>query len=70
MTGVAKFFLNKKGWGFITSDDTGQEYLAHYTNIISLSPLEFRKLKKGQRVEFDIKQTPTGNRAINIKPIV
>lgn len=69
MVGVVKFFLNKKGWGFITSNSDGQEYLAHYTEIISIGDPVFRKLKKDQSVEFDTKQTPNGIRAINIKPI-
>ena len=44
-SGIVKWFDDKKGYGFITGDDTGKEYFVHYSGIISEA--KFKKLKDG-----------------------
>ncbi len=49
MKGIVKWFDNRKGYGFIQSED-GAEIYVHYSNIAQEG---FRALKHNQRVEFD-----------------
>jgi len=67
--GIVKFFIPPKGWGFIieTSETGAQcECLVHYTDIQSDKP--YKKLYKGQIVEFTKIYSSTGHRAIDVKP--
>jgi CspA family cold shock protein len=60
--GRVKWFSDKKGFGFITSED-GKDVFVHHTGIKG----EGRKtLKEGAEVEFDIKQGPKGDQAVNV----
>ncbi|OTY16423.1 cold-shock protein [Bacillus mycoides] len=65
-TGTLKWFNNEKGYGFITSDNGGEELFAHHSDF-KLD--EFKELKDGQRVSFEIKRNPKGASATNIKPL-
>jgi len=46
MTGTVKFFIESKGFGFITNDETGKEIFVH---ISSLNGLE---IKEGDKVTY------------------
>tara|TARA_B100001093_G_scaffold519693_1_gene609888 strand:- start:1766 stop:1957 length:192 start_codon:yes stop_codon:yes gene_type:complete len=46
MTGTVKFFIESKGFGFITNDETGQEIFVH---VSSLNGLE---IKEGDKVTY------------------
>ncbi len=46
MTGTVKFFIESKGFGFITNDETQQEIFVH---ISSLNGLE---IKEGDKVTY------------------
>ena len=46
--GTVKWFHNIKGYGFIYSDDQ-EEIFVHYSEI---NPEGFKKLKRGEKVEF------------------
>ncbi len=64
-TGKVKWFNNAKGYGFILSDDGGEDLFAHYSSI----QIEgYKTLKAGQSVEFDTKPSDKGTHAINIVP--
>ena len=60
--GTVKWFNNKKGYGFIVSED-GKDYFVHHTGI---NMEGFRSLKEGQTVEFDVADGEKGKQAINI----
>ncbi len=45
-TGTVKFFNSEKGWGFIASDEGGDELFVHYKNIQGNG---FRTLEQGRR---------------------
>lgn len=64
MRGTVKFFDKKKGWGFITSDE-GTDYFVHFSGIISGSG--YRSLENDDIVEFDLKETKRGWKAVNVE---
>jgi len=64
LEGFVKWFSNKKGYGFLTSDD-GKDYFCHYKSI--LSDDDYKALEEDQRVEFDIVESPKGEAAINVR---
>lgn len=62
-TGTVKWFNNAKGYGFILSDEGGEDLFAHYSTITMDG---YKTLKAGQAVSFDITQGAKGLHAINI----
>jgi CspA family cold shock protein len=64
-TGVIKKVVADRGFGFITADDA-KDYFFHRN---SLAPsLDFDRLNGGERVEFQITQSPKGPRAEGVRP--
>ncbi len=63
--GTVKWFNEKKGFGFITPDDGGDDLFVHHTNIAAQG---FRTLKDGQRVEYEAAQGKKGMEATSVKP--
>ncbi|HYI22650.1 MAG TPA: cold shock domain-containing protein [Candidatus Limnocylindrales bacterium] len=59
-TGTIKKVVADRGFGFITADDT-KEYFFHRNSLDS--SLDFDRLVGGEKVEFDIEQSPKGPRA-------
>ena len=53
-----------RGFGFITAED-GKDYFFH-RNGLELS-LDFDRLNGGERVSFDVQQSPKGPRAVNVR---
>ena len=64
--GTVKFFNEKKGYGFITKED-GNDVFVHFTSIESED--DFKTLKEGQAVEFDIESDDRGDKAVNVKVV-
>ena len=64
MTGRVKWFSNDKGYGFIGFKED-EDIFVHYS-AIKLDG--YKTLSEGQRVEFDLVETPKGLQAINVKP--
>ena len=62
MTGKVKWFDNKKGYGFIISDE-GKEVFVHFTGIVKEG---FRALVEGQNVEFELSDGDKGVQAVNV----
>jgi cold shock protein len=63
-TGSVKWFNNAKGYGFIVSDEAGEDLFAHYSAITMDG---YKTLKAGQKVSFDITRGDKGLHAVNIK---
>lgn len=63
--GTVKWFNEKKGFGFITPDEGGEDLFVHHTNISSDG---FRTLKDGQKVQYDPAKGKKGMEATNVKP--
>lgn len=61
--GKVKWFNNKLGYGFIKNDNE-KDIFVHYSNIVSEK--KFKKLYKGQKVQFNISETDRGMQAVNV----
>ena len=59
--GKIKFFNDSKGFGFITETISGQDYFVHVT------ALKGQEVKEGDEVTFELKETPRGLNAIDVK---
>ncbi len=63
MEGRVKWFNDKKGYGFLETDNEGDVFV-HYSAIEGEG---FRTLQEGEKVTFEIEQSPKGPHAINVK---
>jgi CspA family cold shock protein len=63
--GSVKWFNEKKGYGFIQQEN-GQDLFVHYTAIQTEG---FKTLTEGQRVRFEVEETPKGPKAKNVQII-
>ena len=60
-----KWFNEKKGFGFIEQDN-GPDLFVHYAAITGEG---FKTLSEGQRVRFEVEETPKGPKAKNVEKI-
>jgi CspA family cold shock protein len=65
-SGKVKWFNAKKGYGFITDDETNKDIFLH---VSSLEESKLRILKEEQKIKFDIKEEKNKLQAINIKKL-
>jgi CspA family cold shock protein len=63
-SGKIKWFNAKKGYGFITDDETNKDIFLH---VSALEESKLRVLKEEQKIKFDIKEDKNKLQAINIK---
>ena len=63
-TGKVKWFDSKKGYGFILSEDGKEDIFVHFSSIKSNE--EFKTLKEGMSVEFELAEGKKGKQAINV----
>jgi CspA family cold shock protein len=61
-SGVVKWFNEKKGYGFIESDDGGDVFV-HFS---AIQEDGFKTLIEGERVTFDVEQGQKGPAAANV----
>jgi CspA family cold shock protein len=61
-SGQVKWFDAQKGFGFIERPD-GSDIFVHYSDIVGSG---FRTLNEGQKVEFQVSQSPKGPQAVNV----
>jgi CspA family cold shock protein len=62
--GTVKWFDSRKGFGFIEKEDGGGDVFAHFLDIVGDG---YRTLQEGDRVKFDITQSPKGEKATKIE---
>ena len=62
MSGQVKWFNNEKGYGFIDYT-TGEDIFVHYS---AIKQDGYKTLSEGQKVSFDLIETPKGLQAINV----
>ncbi len=63
--GSVKWFNEKKGYGFIQQEN-GQDLFVHYTAIQGDG---FKTLAEGQKVRFEVEDTPKGPKAKNVQVV-
>lgn len=66
MQGIVKWFNNERGFGFINIENEKKDIFVHYSQIISLG---YKKLKSGEKVEFELLNTEKGPQAINVSKL-
>lgn len=62
-TGTVKWFNDSKGYGFAACEGLDDVFL-HYTAIVGEG---FKTLQEGQRISFELMDTPKGPTATSIK---
>lgn len=65
-TGTVKWFDNKKGYGFISYDET-EEIFVHFT---AIEEEGFKTLEENQSVEFEIIEGNHGAQAAHVKKMI
>ena len=60
--GIVKWFNNQKGYGFITPE-SGSDVFVHHS---SIQEDGYKSLNEGQSVEFEIRQGPKGEEAVDV----
>ena len=63
-TGTVKKVVSDRGFGFIAADD-GKEYFFHRSGLTA--SLDFDRLTGGEKVQFELEQSPKGARATNVQ---
>lgn len=63
--GAVKWFNEKKGFGFISTDD-GDDVFVHYS---AISGNGYRTLVEGDRVKFDVESGDKGKKAVNVEKV-
>jgi len=62
--GKVKWFNSKKGYGFITENETEKDIFLH---VSALEESKLKTLKEEQQLEFEIKEKNNKLQAINLK---
>ena len=65
MEGHVKFYSEKKGYGFIQTEEYGDVYV-HKSGVKEFGHFG---LQKGDPVTFELKETSKGRQAVNLKPL-
>ncbi|MFQ3294406.1 MAG: CspA family cold shock protein [Halobacteriales archaeon] len=60
-TGTVTFFHDRKGYGFIESDDADEDVFFHMEDVGG------EDLEEGQEVDFEIEEADKGPRAIELE---
>ncbi len=65
-TGTIKKVVADRGFGFIVAEDA-KEYFFHRSGVEA--SLDFDRLVGGERVEFEVEQSPKGPRATRVRAV-
>ena len=65
-TGTVKWYNARKGFGFVEQESGEKDIFVHASAVKSAG---LRRLQEGQKISFDVEDSPKGPNAINIKAI-
>jgi len=60
--GTVKFFNDSKGFGFISDEESKEEYFVHVSGLID-------EIREDDVVEFELKEGKKGLNAVNVKVV-
>jgi cold shock protein len=66
MQGSIKKIIPEKGFGFITPDDGAKDLFFHSSEVKGVT---FPELKEGDKVSFEVGESPKGPNAVNVTRI-
>jgi CspA family cold shock protein len=59
--------LTDKGFGFIAPEGESQDVFFHFSSLSG--DVRFEDMREGDKVEFDIEDSPKGPRAANVRRV-
>ena len=62
MEGTVKFFNNSKGFGFIKSEETGEDIFVHSSGLID-------QIRENDKVTYDVEKGKKGMNAVRVKRV-
>jgi len=62
-TGIIKFFNEAKGYGFVTDDETKEDFFLHVTGLNGAT------VQQDDRVEFETQEGRKGINAVNVRKV-
>ncbi len=65
-SGTVKWFNDKKGYGFITPDEGGDDLFIHHSNVEMEG---FKTLSDGQKVSYEAGEGKKGPEATKVVPV-
>ncbi|MCI7353314.1 MAG: cold shock domain-containing protein [[Actinobacillus] rossii] len=66
LNGLVKWFNADKGFGFITPSTGGKDLFVHFSAIVGNN---YRTLKEGDKVEYNVQDSPRGPSAVDVAVI-
>ena len=66
ISGTVKWFNDSKGFGFIQTEDNGNDVFVHHS---AIEMDGFKSLSEGQRVEFAVEQGSKGPSAVQVRSL-
>ena len=66
MDGVIKKLITDKSFGFISAEGQEKDLFFHSNSLVDV---QFTDLKEGDKVTFDVEDSPKGKNAVNVKRV-
>jgi CspA family cold shock protein len=62
LEGKVKRWLDGRGYGFLSVEGNDKDIFVHHSGLINVY-----ELRVGQKVDFDLEDSPRGPQAVNVK---